>query len=125
MITFEVDDYKNMNSALRRFLDYLGECGVDEDYVYDSRLVSCELITNVLRHCGGSACFSGTFSGGMITITVRASTPNGEITIPDLPGVLSESGRGLYIINAISGGNVHIVGGDVTVTLFTDGKNGK
>lgn len=120
MITFVVDDYNNMNKALSRFLDYLKEGGADDDAVFDSRLVSCELITNVLRHCGGAAHFSGVFDDGRITITVRASTPGGEIVIPDLPSVLAESGRGLYIINAISGGNVLISGGDVTVTLFVD-----
>lgn len=117
MITFEVDDLKNMNAELARFLEYLEVLGADEDAVFDSRLVSCELITNVLRHCGCSACFSGALESGEITITVCASRPSGEITVPDLPAVLAEGGRGLYIVNALSGGNVRITGGNVTVKL--------
>ncbi len=120
MITFEVDDLKIMNTRLWRFLEYLETNGVDADAVFDSRLISCELITNVLRHCGGTACFSGVLRNGEIEITVCASCPSGEIKIPDLPGVLAESGRGLYIINALSGGNVSIAGGKVTVKIITD-----
>ncbi|MDE7086931.1 MAG: hypothetical protein K2O67_01940, partial [Clostridia bacterium] len=100
MINFEIDDIKDMNEELFRFLRYLEGLGVNADAVYDSRLVSCELLTNVLRHCGGTACFSGEFAGGEVKITVSATKPNGEIVVPGLPSVLAESGRGLYIVNA-------------------------
>lgn len=118
MITFKVDDIKEMNGELRRFIEYLENCDVDADSVFDSRLVSCELITNVLRHCGGEACFSGEICGSDIIITVRSSEPaSGSFAVPSLPAALAESGRGLYIVNALSGGNVQIVGGNVTVIL--------
>ena len=86
--------------------------------MFDCRLVSCELITNVLRHCGGTACFSGEMSGGEIIITVGAASPSGEICVPDLPEAIAESGRGLYIVKAVSGGNIRIAGGDVTVKII-------
>lgn len=118
MITFEVDDLKKMNADLLRFAAYLEERGADADAVFDSRLVSCELITNVLRHCGGTAKFEGVLADGEILITVSASQSSGKIVVPALPEVLAESGRGLYIVNAISGGNVFISGGDVTVKII-------
>lgn len=118
MITFEVDDLNNMNANLRRFSAYLKDGGADEDAVFDSRLVSCELITNVLRHCGGTACFKGVLTDGEIVITVCASRRTGKIVVPELPEALAESGRGLYIVNAVSGGNVTISGGDVTVKII-------
>ncbi|MDE7400605.1 MAG: ATP-binding protein [Clostridia bacterium] len=117
MITFEIDDISEMNAELFRFIKYLEGRGVNADAVFDSRLVSCELITNVIRHCGCSALFSGMLTDGEITITVRASSPTGEISVPELPEVLAESGRGLYIVNALSGGNVKITGGNVTVKI--------
>lgn len=120
MITFAVDDIKNMNAELERFLRYLRALGVDEDAVFDSRLVSCELITNVLRHCNCAANFSGELNGGGITISVCAAKPTGKITVPDLPAALAEGGRGLYIVNALSGGNVEITGGNVTVKLLVN-----
>ena len=123
MITFEIDDISEMNAELWQFVKYLERGGVNADAVFDSRLVSCELITNVLRHCGGSALFSGILSNGEITISVCASSPSGEvITVPDLPEVLAESGRGLYIVNALSGGNVKITGGNVTVKISVEKK---
>lgn len=117
MITFKVDDIKNMNDELFKFLRYLEGEGVSADAVFDSRLVSCELITNVLRHCGGTAWFEGNLSGGEIIITVSASAPGGRICVPNLPDALAESGRGLYIVKAVSGGNITIDGGDVTVKI--------
>ncbi len=117
MIKFEVDGIEDMNGGLKRFVEYLQTAEVDDDAVFYSRLVSCELITNVLRHCKGSALFSGEISDAGVTVTVCASSPNGRIAVPALPDVLAESGRGLYIVNAVSDGNVFISGGDVTVVI--------
>ena len=50
MITFKVDNLKNMNDCLKPFLDFLLRSGVTDDDVFDSRLVSCELITLSLIH---------------------------------------------------------------------------
>ena len=59
MITFKVDNLKNMNDCLKPFLEFLRSFGVTDDDVFDSRLVSCELITNVIRHLGETANFEG------------------------------------------------------------------
>lgn len=117
MIEFVVDGIDQMNGELSRFVEYLQTAEVDDDAVFYSRLVSCELITNVLRHCQSPALFSGDISEMGVTITVCASSPGGRITVPDLPDALAESGRGLYIVNAVSEGNVVISGGNVTVTI--------
>ena len=118
MISFEVDDLQNMNERLSEFIGFLEASGVDDDAVFDSRLISCELITNVLRHCGCTARFKGALCDGEIIITVSAASPVGKITIPSLPCALAEGGRGLYIVNVLSHGNVVIAGGDVTVKLI-------
>lgn len=117
MIELEIGGIDEMNAGLRRFVEYLQTAEVDDDAVFYSRLVSCELITNVLRHCKGSALFSGEISEGGVTITVCATSPVGRIAVPALPDVLAESGRGLYIVNAVSDGNVFISGGNVTVVI--------
>lgn len=117
MIEFVVCEIEEMNGELNRFVNYLQSAEVDEDAVFYSRLVSCELITNVLRHCSGSAKLLAELSESGVKITVCASVPSGVIAIPSLPDVLAESGRGLYIVNAVSGGNVTIDGGDVTVII--------
>lgn len=117
MIRFEIDDLSMMGQNVKIFTRYLEEGGADADTVFDSKLVISELVTNVLRHCGCAARFTGEFVGGIVTITVNSAQPTGKIAIPTLPDVLSEGGRGLYIINAVSDGNVEIDGGSVTVRL--------
>ncbi len=117
MIDFVVYGIDEMNGELNRFVDYLHTADVDDDAVFYSRLVSCELITNVLRHCSGAAQFCAELTEGGVKITVCASAPSGRIAIPALPDVLAESGRGLYIVNEVSGGNVFINGGNVTVVI--------
>ena len=117
MIEFVVCEIDQMNCELNKFVNYLQSAQVDDDAVFYSRLVSCELITNVLRHCSGVAKFYAELTESGVKITVCATSPSGKISIPALPDVLAESGRGLYIVNAVSGGNVTICGGDVTVFI--------
>lgn len=117
MIKFKVDNLINMNTALKDFSDFLKSENVAEDDVFDSRLVGCELITNVIRHCGETACFSGDISGGDIRICVSSESSSGVLIKPSLPDVFAESGRGLYIINAISDGNIKVVGNEIIVCI--------
>lgn len=117
MISFKVDDLKDMNSFLKLFSDYLERENVDADCVFDSRLVSCELISNVLKHCGKPAHFFGYLNGDDVVIKVHGERTVGVIPAPTLPDALAESGRGLYIINAVSDGNVSVQGNKVTVVI--------
>ena len=117
MISFKVDDLREMNASLKKFLDYLESENVDADCVFDSRLVSCELISNVLKHCGEAAYFNGTLTCEEVVIDVRSERSMGVIPKSTLPEALAESGRGLYIVNAVSGGNVSINGNKVTVII--------
>jgi anti-sigma regulatory factor (Ser/Thr protein kinase) len=117
MITFEVDDLKKMNSALQNFLNFLAGEDVCEDDLFDSRLVSCELITNVVRHCGEIARFSGDKNGNRIVIKVSSKNTSGCVIKPTLPDVFAESGRGLYIVNTICHGDVKIVGNEIRAVI--------
>jgi anti-sigma regulatory factor (Ser/Thr protein kinase) len=117
MITFEVDNLTNMNVALQDFLNYLTQKNVSEDEIFDCRLVSCELITNVIRHCGETAYFKGDLRGHKVFISV-SSKNSGDVHLKaDLPDVFSESGRGLYIINAICDGNMKVKGNEIKVAI--------
>jgi anti-sigma regulatory factor (Ser/Thr protein kinase) len=117
MITFEVDNLINMNGELQTFVDYLKKKDIQEDEIFDCRLVSCELITNVVRHCGEVAHFKARMSGNNIIISVSSKSSQGVVITPTLPDVFAESGRGLYIINAISGGDIKVVGNEIRVVI--------
>ena len=101
MITFKVDNLKNMNAELKSFADFLRLSGADDDDIFASKLVSCELITNVIRHGGDEAEFTGTLTGDRIIITVSAESLKGVDISRPAPDVFAESGRGLYIVKSI------------------------
>lgn len=102
IVKFKVDNLKNMTSQLKAFSEFLLSCDISEDDVFLSRLVSCELISNVIRHGGEAAEFCGELLSDKISITVRAPGQNNIDLKPARPDVFAESGRGLYIINAVS-----------------------
>lgn len=117
MATFTISDLKKMNGALVQFCEELKTCNVDDDRVFESRLVSCELISNVIRHGGVEAKFNGRVEGEYIEITVT-SEKFGEVNpSPELPDVFAESGRGLYIVRTLCRGEISVNGGEIKVLL--------
>ena len=102
MITFKVDNLKNMNIELGAFVDFLKAQNISDEDVFLSRLVSCELISNVIRHSGEIAEFKGELLLDKISITVTAQSQSDINLTPSKPSVFAEGGRGLYIINAVS-----------------------
>ena len=101
MVTFKVDDLKQMNERLRAFADYLRSESVKEEDVFASRIVSCELISNVIIHGGGCADFCGELLSDFIKIAVNAAGFDGVNISPPMPDVLAENGRGMYIVRSI------------------------
>lgn len=105
-MTFKVDNLKNMSAELRSFADLLRDNQVGDEDVFLSRLVSCELITNVIRHGGDEATFCGKLSDDLIEITVSADSLRGLDVQPKLSDVFAEGGRGLYIVKSVCYGDI-------------------
>ena len=97
-VSFKVSDLRKMNENLKEFADFLRANSVGEEDVFASRLVSCELITNVIRHSGEEAEFFAELFPDRIQITVVAKGLDGVNIRTEVPDVFAESGRGLYII---------------------------
>ena len=107
-----------MSSQIALFADFLKSCDISDEDVFLSRLVSCELISNVIRHSGEEAQFEGELMPDKISITVTARSQSFIELNPSAPDVLSESGRGLYIINAVSMNGIERGdGGKLTVCI--------
>lgn len=117
MVTFKVDNLKMMSENLRAFADFLRAMGIDDDAVFYSRLVSCELITNVIRHSGQAAEFKGELLEDKIAITVTADSLKGFAVRPAVPDVFAEGGRGLYIIKSVCCGDIEDSGGGLRVYI--------
>lgn len=115
MVCFVVENLIEMNSELKAFADYLRAQSICDEDVFASRLVSCELITNVIRHSGGRATFTGELLPDGISITVTSSNVT-EFNFTDgVPDVFAESGRGLYIVRCF--GEVQQSGGGLKVYI--------
>lgn len=118
MITFKVDNLKSMNSELSAFVEFLKAQHIADEDVFLSKLVSCELISNVIRHGGEAAEFKGELLVDKISISVTAESQSGINLTPARPSVLSEGGRGLYIINEVSmNGIERLSGGELRVFI--------
>ena len=116
MVSFKVDNLKKMHSELKAFTDFLRSEGVCDGDIFAGKLVSCELITNVILHGGDEAEFTGTVSCGKIIITVSADSLNGLDLCRSVPDVFAESGRGLYIINSFCN-CLQRVGGEIIAEI--------
>ena len=118
MINFKVDNLKRMRRELADFAEYLKGNSVCEDDVFLSRLVSCELITNVIRHSGEAAEFSAELLPDKISITVAAKSFENLSFASNPPDVFAESGRGLYIVKSVIWGDIRRgEHGEVTVFI--------
>lgn len=105
-VQFKVENLKNMTEQLKSFAEFLKAQDIAEEDVFLSRLVSSELISNVIRHGGESAYFCGELLEDKISISVTAPSQEGVKLTATCPSVLAESGRGLYIINEVSLGGI-------------------
>lgn len=117
MISFTVDNLKNMNEQLKEFSDFLRGENVLDDDIFASKLVSCELITNVIRHGRESALFCGKLLGDTIIITVSADSLKGISFDALVPDVFAENGRGLYIVQSFCQGVECDESGEVSVKI--------
>lgn len=117
MISFKVDNLKSMGPHLKNFAEFLRVAGADDDDIFASRLVSCELITNVIRHGGDEAEFTGALTGDTITITVTAESFKGLDVDRPAPDVFAENGRGLYIVKSICSTLIRGEHGEIVVEI--------
>jgi len=115
-ISFKVDNLNEMHSNLAHFADVLRLSAICDDDIFASKLVSCELLTNVIRHSGEEAEFVAELISDRIIITVMAKGLDGVNLRTEIPDVFAESGRGLYIVRCF-GELEQSEGGGLTVTI--------
>lgn len=96
---FEIDDYNALRAALKEMCLALSR-ELTADDVFESKLVADELLSNVLQHGGGRARFLVEREGDELRMCVKgenAYRPPEESFCAD---VLSERGRGLFLIDS-------------------------
>lgn len=98
---FEIENYETMQSAITQFCRFLNELSVSPESVFDSKLVASELVGNVLRHSNGRATLRGEVQNGFIELTVLSTEQYTPPTQSRKAEVYAESGRGLFLVDAV------------------------
>lgn len=95
----KINGFPDLQAFLETFCSFLKEKEISDEKVFDSKLVLCELVENVLIHTSGFAEVEKGVKDGYIHIKVRSSVP---FTAPKTSALVSptaESGRGLFLVD--------------------------
>lgn len=98
-----VDDVRAAVDARSRFVEFLQSAGCDADFIDKAELILGELLGNVVRHAPGPVEISvDSGDEAMILHVIDSGPPIGEPRhrLPD--DVLSERGRGLFIVEQLA-----------------------
>ncbi len=119
MTKVKIDNLECLNDVLEQLSIFLEGCDIDIDDIFDSKIVTCELVTNVFRHTDGVATAEWGVEDGYIHISVTSNNQSGQegVINPQLPDVFAESGRGLYIVQSICEGEIKTKGGTIKVKI--------
>lgn len=99
---FKVKNCDELQLALDALCRYLREQQVSQERIFDSRVVACELIGNVLRHAEGEAELRSVVQNGYIELTVASDTACALPQKIECADVYAEHGRGLYLVEQLS-----------------------
>lgn len=97
----KVTDYTTLQAALEELCRELDGQKVDQETIFDCKLVACELLGNVLKHGDGQAELHGEIQDGAVVLKVLSKT---IFALPDkitCSATLAENGRGLFLVNTI------------------------
>lgn len=100
-MVFEIKNYATLKEAVDGLCEFLSSRDVPEERVFDSKLVACELLGNVLRHEKGEARLHGEIKDGCIVLKILSEN---TFTPPETPAcaeVFSENGRGLFLVKSM------------------------
>ncbi len=73
-----------------------------EGVVFNTKLIACELLSNAMKYGGGSAEFRYTVTGRSVRLAVRCAIPFDPPVSNRMPDPAAESGRGLFLVDALS-----------------------
>lgn len=98
---FKVKNYATLQEALEGLCDFLVSQNVGQESIFDSKLVACELLGNVLKYAKGEAGLRGEIKEDFIELKVLSES---FFALPDkieCSGLFAESGRGLFLVNTL------------------------
>ena len=116
-MVYIIHNYDDFKSAIDEICAVLSSHAISSEKVYDCRLISHELIANVLQHSDGSAKLTVDMEKEYITICVKAECaycpPKGEC-----PEVTAERGRGIFLVDSFSAQRTFTDDGEIIVKVL-------
>lgn len=98
-----VDDARAAVDARSRFVEFLQSAGCDDDFINKAELIFGELLGNVVRHAPGPVEISvDAGDDEMILHVIDSGPPLVPVTRRLPEDVLSERGRGLFIVEQLA-----------------------
>ncbi len=101
MMYFEISDFNALRTALHRLEESLLKEHLSEDFVFTGKLVADELLSNVLQHGGKKAYFKVSLTGDELLLSVKSEDGFRPPEKSTLAEPLAESGRGLFLVDAL------------------------
>lgn len=103
---FKVKDFEALQAALDGLCQLLTAHNVQEERVFDCKLIACELVGNVLKYTKGEAGLQVQIDGEFVTlkaVSERFFELPEKIVCSD---ITAESGRGLFLVYTLCEGRV-------------------
>lgn len=116
-MVMKIKDTDTLQAALRELCVFLAKENVPEHSVFDSRLVACELLGNVLRHANGEARLQGAVLDGFVELKIISDhviAPTAEVKNADL---FAEHGRGLFLVKTLCEERIYVEEDGVRVQI--------
>lgn len=106
MLVFKVTNSAMLQAALEELTSFLDEMGIDGERIFDSKLVACELLGNVLRHTDSETELRGEVKDGHIELKITSNSPFKAPKKIVCSDVFCECGRGLFLVNELCEGQI-------------------
>jgi anti-sigma regulatory factor (Ser/Thr protein kinase) len=103
---FHVKDYATLQTALDGLCEGLTEWKLQQDRIFDCKLVACELVGNVLKYTDGKAGLQVSIADGIVSLKALSEC---FFELPEnivCSGLYAESGRGLFLVNSLCEGQI-------------------
>jgi anti-sigma regulatory factor (Ser/Thr protein kinase) len=103
---FEIKEFASLQTALDGLCQFLAAHKVMEEKIFDCKLVACELVGNVLKYTAGKAGLKVAILDGFAQIKALSDA---FFKLPEeivCSGLYAESGRGLFLVNSLSEGQI-------------------
>lgn len=116
-MVYEIYDYDGFKRAIDEICTALSSHAIPLEKVFDCRLISHELIGNVLQHSGGSALLQVNIEEGSVSISVKAERTYCPPATSECPDVNAERGRGIYLVDSVGVERTFTESGEIVVKV--------